>query len=155
MRNDEPKRYYWIKLKKDFFDLAEIDFLLSQKNGSEYIVIYQMLCLITINDNGSFTKKVGEVIIPFDIQKIQRETKHFNIDTIRVALELFKKLGLIYEDEGKDTLKISNFDTLIGGETKWAEIKRGQRAKEIEELSPNKQDKTNKYIEIAKTQWVK
>lgn len=28
---EKTKRYYWIKLKTDFFNLAEIDFLLSQK----------------------------------------------------------------------------------------------------------------------------
>ena len=29
--------WYWIKLKTDFFNLAEIDFLLSQKDGCKYI----------------------------------------------------------------------------------------------------------------------
>lgn len=28
---EKSKRYYWIKLKTYFFNLAEIDFLLSQK----------------------------------------------------------------------------------------------------------------------------
>ena len=41
---DKTKRYYWIKLKTDFFNLAEIDFLLSQKDGCRNIVLYQMLC---------------------------------------------------------------------------------------------------------------
>lgn len=33
----KTKRYYWIKLKTDFFNLAEIDFLLSQKDGYSFI----------------------------------------------------------------------------------------------------------------------
>ena len=46
------KKFYWIKLKTDFFNLDEIDFLLSQKNGCEYVVLYQMLCLQVANTSG-------------------------------------------------------------------------------------------------------
>lgn len=42
---ERVKRYYWIKLKTDFFNSDEMDFLLSQKDGCKYIVLYQMLCL--------------------------------------------------------------------------------------------------------------
>lgn len=34
---NDNKRYYWIKLKTDFFNQSEIDFLLAQPNGCEYI----------------------------------------------------------------------------------------------------------------------
>ena len=30
---ENTKKYYWIKLKTDFFNISEIDFLLSQENG--------------------------------------------------------------------------------------------------------------------------
>lgn len=56
---EKAKRYYWIKLKTDFFNLAEIDFLLSQKDGCQYIVLYQMLCLQTANNNGELASRVG------------------------------------------------------------------------------------------------
>ena len=42
---NNEKKFYWIKLKVDFFRREEIDFLLSQKNGAEYVVLYQMICL--------------------------------------------------------------------------------------------------------------
>ncbi len=41
---NDNKRYYWIKLKTNFFNQSEIDFLLAQPNGCEYVVLYQMLC---------------------------------------------------------------------------------------------------------------
>ena len=47
----EDKKYYWIKLRTDFFNQETIDFLLSQPNGCEYVVLYQMLCLQTANTN--------------------------------------------------------------------------------------------------------
>ena len=125
------KKFYWIKLKTDFFNLDEIDFLLSQKNGREYVVLYQMLCLQVANTNGKLQKQFGEIIVPFDIDKIQRETKYFDFDTIAVALELYKKLGLVYQDEN-GTLTISHYEELVGSETQWAIDKR--KAREIKKL---------------------
>lgn len=126
----EQKRYYWIKLKTDFFNQETIDFLLSQENGCQYIVLYQMLCLNTANNNGEMATRIGEMIVPYDINKIVRDTKYFTFDTVAVALELFKKLGLIYQEEG-EVLKISNFDDMVGSETKSAQIKRKQRQNNI------------------------
>lgn len=120
------KKFYWIKLRTSFLDSEKIDFLLSQKNGANYVVIYQMLCLKTINSDGELATQIGEMLIPFDAEKIQRDFKHFDLDTIRVALELFKKLGLIYEQEN-GIIKIADFDELIGSETDYAAQKRKQR----------------------------
>ena len=112
----ENKRYYWIKLKTDFFNQDTIDFLLSQKNGCEYVVLYQMLCLKTANNNGLLATNVGEIIVPYDVNKIARDTKYFNVDTIRVGLELYKQLGLIYEGDNS-ILQIVGFEGMIGSES--------------------------------------
>lgn len=126
---EKVKRYYWIKLKTDFFNSDEIDFLLSQKDGCKYIVLYQMLCLQTANNNGELASRVGEMIVPYKPEKIARDTKYFSIDTVIVALELFKKLHLIYIDNG-DCLKIAGFENMVGSETGWAKQKREQREKQ-------------------------
>ena len=55
---ERVKRYYWIKLKIDFFNSDDMDFLLSQKDGCKYIVLYQMLCLQTANNNGDYHQKL-------------------------------------------------------------------------------------------------
>lgn len=125
----DNKRYYWIKLKTNFFNQETIDFLLSQKNGCEYIVLYQMLCLNTANNNGEMCSKIGEMIIPYNVEKIVRDTKYFDFDTVTVALELFKKLGLIYEERG-NVFKIANFEDMVGSESEWAEKKRIYREKQ-------------------------
>ena len=130
------KKFYWIKLRTSFLDSEKIDFLLSQKNGANYVVIYQMLCLKTINTGGELATQIGEVLIPFDAAKIQRDFKHFDIDTIRVALELFKKLGLIYEQEN-GIIKIADFDELIGSETDYAAQKRKQRIQTTQVVENN------------------
>lgn len=123
------KKYYWIKLKTDFFNSEQIDFLMSQKNGCQYVVLYQMLCLNTANTQGEMASRVGEMIVPYDVNKIVRDTKYFDFDTVVVALDLFKKLGLVYEEENS-ILKISNFEEMVGSESAWAEKKRVYREKQ-------------------------
>lgn len=120
------KRYYWMKLKDSFMTSETVDFLMSQPNGSNYVVLYQMLCLKTINTEGRFERQIGAVLIPYDIEKIQRDTKWFTIDTIRVALKLYMQLELIYTDEN-GVLVIANHKDLVGSETDWAAKKSRQR----------------------------
>ena len=109
----EEKKYYWIKIKDTFMTSDKVDFLMSQDGGANYIVLYQMLCLMTLNTNGELSRKIGEVIIPFDVDKITRDCKYFERDTVIVALDLFRKLGMIYQ-ETNGTLVISEFDNMVG-----------------------------------------
>lgn len=120
-----------------------VDFLMGQKNGAEYVVLYQMLCLMCINTEGKLSRKIGEIIVPFDVDKIQRDCKYFSRDTVTIALELFKKLGLIYEQE-VDGLVISDFGNLVGSETDYAVQKRIQR-QSYGQLTDNNMD--NVHIE--------
>lgn len=120
------KKFYWIKLRKDFMFGDILDFLMSQRNGSQYVVLYQMLCMMCINTNGSLARQIGELIIPYDTDKIQRDCKYFSRDTITIALELFKRVGLIYEQDA-GVLAIAGFDNLVGCETDYAIQKRNQR----------------------------
>ncbi len=126
---ESNKRFYWIKLKTNFFSREDIDFLLSQKNGCEYVVLYQMLCLNTANNDGRLESKIGELLVPYNADKIVRDCKYFDIDTVNVAMNLYRKLGLIYEEENEGVLKISNYDDMVGSETKFAQQKRLYREK--------------------------
>lgn len=127
------KRFYWIKLKTNFFSHDEIDFLMSQKDGANYVVLYQMLCLATVNNNGELSTKLGEMIVPYDVEKIVRDTKYFNRDTVVIALELFKKLSMIYEERESGLLKIANYEEMVGSESSSAKRVREWRQKKNEE----------------------
>ena len=120
------KRYYWIKLKESFMTSDVVDFLMSQKDGANYVVLYQMLCLKTINTDGRLSRQIGEIIIPYDVEKIQRDCKWFSADTIRVALELYTRFGLVYRDVD-GTLVMTDHENLVGSETNWAVQKRNQQ----------------------------
>ena len=121
------KRYYWMKLKESFMTSDTIDYFMSQPDGANYVVLYQMLCLKTINTDGRLSRQIGEIIIPFDVEKIQRDCKWFSIDTIRVALNLYRQAGLIYEDVD-GTLVMTDHENLVGSETDWADKKKRQRS---------------------------
>lgn len=121
------KRYYWMKLKESFMTSDTIDYFMSQPDGANYVVLYQMLCLKTINTNGRLSRQIGEIIIPYDVEKIQRDCKWFSIDTVRVALDLYRAVGLIYEDVD-GTLVLADHNNLVGSETDAAARMRTMRA---------------------------
>ena len=149
----DNKRYYWVKLKTDFFEDDKIDFIMSQKNGSEYIVLYQLLCLKSANNNGCLGSKIGDILLKWDEEKIQRECKYFDLDTIRVALSLYKNLGLVYEGND-DLIRISNFENMVGRETNGA--KRIREWRERKNLLQCNSDVTQEIdIEIDKDKDIK
>ena len=120
------KRFFWIKLRTDFFDGDAIDWLHEQENGSEYIYIYLRLCLLAANKGGVLAWQVGNLLVPYDVSKIA-EVVHSKVDSVVVAVSLFKKLGLVEELEDR-TLKITGFETMVGSESASAERVRKHRA---------------------------
>lgn len=154
MADYNKNRFYWIKLSDRFIESDTVDYLMSQKDGANYVVLYQMLCLKTVNNNGVLARKLGEVLIPYDIEKITRDCKWFTVDTVRVALELYKNLGMVYSmDNGM--LRIADFDRLIGSQTISAEKKQIQLenkggGKKVEKIPPDIEIEKEKDIEIDK-----
>lgn len=122
-----PKRFFWIKLRESFMNGDVVDYLMSQKDGANYVVLYEMLCIKTINTEGRLSRRIGEILIPFDVDKIQRECKWFSVDTIRIALKLYQACGLIYEDRD-GTLVLTDHANLVGSETDAAARMRSSRA---------------------------
>ena len=144
------RRYYWIKIKSDFFDLPTIDWLQDQKNGCEYIVLYQKLCLLSANSGGELVRRVGDMVIPYDAKKISEVTR-FKFDTVVVAMGLYKKIGLIVERED-GVFIVAGIGEMVGSETKWAEKKRLQRDKGLDNvprLSQKNEDKKGQCEDIV------
>lgn len=134
-----------MKLKTSFLTSNKVDFLMSQPEGSNYVLIYQMLVLKTINTRGKLAMKINDIIVPYTIDKIKRDLKFFNIDTIRTALSLLLNLGLLNKDEN-NCYFITDFDNLVGSESKWASYKRTQRLTTGQSLD-NVQEKLDKSVD--------
>lgn len=123
--------------------IVRLIFYFRRKMVAKYVVLYIKLCLMTANGNGRLQKQIGEMIVPYDVDKIARDMKYFSRDTVIVALELYKKLGLVYQ-ELDGTLVIANHTALVGSESASRDAikKRNQRqrAKEIAAIEEREGD---------------
>ena len=126
------KKYYWLKLKEGFFEEDTIEWLEEQENGVYYTNFYLKLCLKSLKTNGILIRKVGEILIPYDIKKLSEMTR-VKIDTVIVAMELFKKIGLVQILEHGE-IYLTQLELMVGSETSKAQIMRNKRAREKNEV---------------------
>lgn len=136
MNTAESKKYWYIQLNVNFFDDERIDWLCEQKNGYAYVVLYLKLCLKTANNNGILTRQIGDMIIPYNIDKIAEITK-MNVDIVRVALELYKSIGLIYESDAECSyMRLPEVPNMVGYTTQYAIDKAKQRERNKQKSLP-------------------
>ena len=141
------KKYYWLKLKRDFFKRHDIRIVESMPNGKDYILFYLKLLLESIDHEG--TLRFSETI-PYNEHMLSVVT-NTNIDTVKSAMKLFIELNMmsICDDQ---TIYMTEVDKLIGSETEWAKKKREQRLKKdnVPQLSSNCPTEIEKDKEINK-----
>ena len=124
------KRYYWIKLKTDFFDREEVKWVMSKKDGTDYMIIFLALCTKAVNSDGVLYTKVGEMVIPYDSDIIYRELNgRFKESTILAALMCLKQAGLIVESNSNGYMQINNYSDMVGSESSSAQRMRKLRDK--------------------------
>ena len=122
------KKYYWLKLKNDFFDDDTIQFIEEQENGVAYVNFYLKLCLKSLKTDGTLIRLVGETLIPYDVKSLAKLT-NTNIDVVRVAMDLFEKIGLIKILDGGE-IYLTQLKEMIGSETEKAQLMRNKRARD-------------------------
>lgn len=122
------KRYYWLKLKDNFFDDDTISYIEEQENGVYYVNFYLKLCLKSLKTDGKLVRLVGETLIPYDVNSLSKLTGT-PVDTVRVAMTFFEKIGLIKILETGE-IYLSQIQEMIGSETDKAAIMRRKRAQE-------------------------
>lgn len=121
----DNKRFYWLKLKENFFEEDTISWLEEQENGKEYCLFYLKLCLKSLKTDGILIRNVGELLVPYDIKKLAEMT-HTDIDTARVSMEIFEKIGLIQILENGE-IYLTQLENMVGSETTKAETMRRLR----------------------------
>ena len=107
----ESKKYYWLKLKRDFFKRHDIRIVESMPNGKDYILFYLKLLLESIDHEG--TLRFSDTI-PYNEQMLSVVT-NTNIDIVRSAMKLFIELNMmqVFDDQ---TIYMTEVDKLIGSE---------------------------------------
>lgn len=147
MSDKQKKRYYWLKLKENFFEEDTIEWLEEQPNGKEYCLFYLKLCLKSLKTEGILVRNVGNMMIPYDPESLAKLTNS-SADTVKVAMDLFHKIGLIQIMDGGE-IYLNQLNELVGSETEYAIQKRLQRAKEdnVQKLSGKGRLELEKEIE--------
>ena len=117
-----------MKLKEDFFDTEEMIVLEGIQDGYIYSNILLKLYLKSLKTNGRLMLRD---LIPYNAEMIANITRH-NVSSVKVALDIFKKLGLIEVlDDGAIYMRdIQNF---VGSSSSEADRKRAYRHKIKEE----------------------
>lgn len=137
----DNKKYYYLRLKDNFFDSDELKILESMKDGYLYSNILLKLYLRSLKNDG---KLVVNDRIPYNAEMLASVTGH-QVGTVKQALSIFKDLGLIdvLENGAIYMLDIQNF---IGRGSSEADRKREYRQR-IENDRTNVQTKVQQISE--------
>lgn len=119
------KRYYWLKLQRDFFKRHDIKIIESMPNGKDYVLFYLKLLVESIDHDG---KLRFSDTIPYNEDMLSTITDT-NIDVVRSAMKLFIDLKMIEVLEDS-TIFMAEIEQMLGCETSVAERVRNHRAKQ-------------------------
>ena len=141
----DNKKYYYLRLKDNFFDSDELKILESMKDGYLYSNILLKLYLRSLKNDG---KLVVNERIPYNSEMLSSVTGH-QVGTIKQALSMFKELGLIevLENGAIYMLDIQNF---IGKGSTEADRQRLYDRRISEERKQNKLTQSRNLEEICK-----
>lgn len=141
----ESKKYYWLKLKRDFFKRHDIQIIEAMPNGKDYILFYLKLLCESVDHEGAL--RFSEQI-PYNDQMLATIT-NTNVDIVRSAITVFTELEMMEMlDDG--TLFMCETQKMLGCETEWAKKKREYRRGLLEDNERTKKDNVRQEIEIEK-----
>jgi len=122
------KKYYWLKLMKDFFQQKEIKKLRKIAGGDTYVLIYLKLMLLSINNNSTiYYERLDDT---FEEQlALEIDEEQTNISVV-ISFCIANNMIIVNNDE----YLIVAAQNLTGSETASAERKRNQREKESQKL---------------------
>ena len=119
----DKERYYWLKLKRDFFKRHDIRVIEDMPNGKEYVLFYLKLMVEAIDHEGAL--RFSDTI-PYSESMLSSVT-NTNVDIVRSALRLFMELGMV-ELLNDETLFLNEVAKLLDCETGSARRKRDYRS---------------------------
>lgn len=147
------KRYFWLKLGKDFFNQKEIKLLRKIAGGDTYTIIYLKILLLSLENDG---KVYFDGVASSFAEEIALEIDE-DTENVGVCMKFLEQKGLlVYESE--DEMDLTALPEMIGSESESARRMRKHRQNKVlqEKTShcdtlPSQCDKnvtTEKEIEI-------
>ena len=115
------KRYYWLKLPKDFFEDKAIKRLRQIAGGDTYTIIYLKMLLKSMEDDGKlFYEGIEDNIcdeIALDINE--------NVDDVQVTISYLEKKGLLIVTDSE--VELTRLTEMVGSESAVTERVRKHR----------------------------
>lgn len=146
----DNKKYYYLKLKENFFDSDSMVLLESMQDGVLYSNILMKMYLKSLKNNG---KLLLNDTIPYNTQMIATITRH-QVGTVEKAIEVFNQLGLIDILDG-GMIYMSDIELFVGQSSTEGDRKRAERLRlkqsdnlQIGQMSDIHPPETEKEIEI-------
>ena len=124
----DNKKYYYLKLKDNFFDSDEMIILESQQDGYLYSNILLKLYLRSLKIEG---RLAFSDLIPYDSQMLAALTRH-QVGTVEKALKMFEALGLV-EILDNGAIYMTNIQNFIGQSSNESDRKRIYRERILTE----------------------
>ena len=118
----DNKKYYYIKLKENFFETEEMIVMESMPDGYKYSNILLKIYLKSLKHDG---KVMLNDRIPYNSNMLSSVTRH-SVGDVEKAIKVFKELGLI-ETFDNGTIFISDMQLFIGKSSTEAERKKEYR----------------------------
>lgn len=120
----DNKKYYYLKLKDNFYDSEEMIILQNMQDGYLYSDILLKLYLRSLKTNG---KLMFKDVIPYTPQVLAQVVRH-QVGTVEKALDIFQKLGLV-EILDNGTIYMLDIQNFIGKSSTEADRIRNYRQK--------------------------
>lgn len=146
------KRFYWLKLKRDFFKRHDIQIVEAMPNGKDYVLFYLKMLVESIDHEGAL--RFSDTI-PYNAEMLATITQT-NVDIVRTAMKIFSDLGMIdiFDDQ---TIYMNEVQKMIGSAVDNDNANRQRRFREakkelalLERYDSVTKNNESKSIEIDK-----
>lgn len=138
----DGKKYYWLKLPKDFFKRHDITYLLSLPEGSKMVIFYLRLMTESVDHDGEL--RFSEEL-PYNVEILSSIT-FTSEELVNRTLNILTDLGLVQVDED-ETIILPKVKELIGSasDTEGARRVRKYREKQqsLQNVTPPLQNVTD------------
>lgn len=123
------KKYYWIRLKTDFFKGLAMKKLRRIAGGDTYTIIYLKLQLLSSDTEGVLYYEGIENSFAEEIASLLDEDE----DNVKITLQFLESVGLL-EQKSPDEYLLTEVPFIVGSETDKAQLMRNKRARDKQNL---------------------
>lgn len=120
------KRFFWLKLKEDFFKQKEIKLLRKIAGGDTHTIIYLKILLLSLKNNG---KVYFEGVTDNFFEEIALEIDE-DIENVAICMKFLEQKGLLIYDT-EDSASLTAIPEMIGSESESARRMRKHRQNNV------------------------